>query len=87
MTTPYERQQAMVAVARFLEDMCQPKKTSGVPLAVRTRAFALLKHYPSYEHLMRMKFCLMCGLDMTTHQELRDPKSTNCIFCTPKEQP
>ena len=46
MTTPDERQRAMVEVGRFLFRLIDCKQTPRVPMAVRREAHRLAKHYP-----------------------------------------
>ena len=47
MTLPDERYRAILHTQQFLLELCQPQITARVPLAIRQRARALLKHYPS----------------------------------------
>ena len=46
MTTPDERQRAMVEVGKFLFRLIDCKATPRVPMAVRREAHRLAKHYP-----------------------------------------
>ena len=46
MTTPDERQRAMVEVGKFLFRLIDSKATPRVPMAVRREAHQLAKHYP-----------------------------------------
>lgn len=46
MTLPDERYRAVLAAARLLLDLCDPKKTPKVPKEIRDRARAYLRHYP-----------------------------------------
>lgn len=47
MTLPDQRYRAILHTQQFLLDLCQPKITARVPRAIRQRASALLRHYPS----------------------------------------
>ena len=47
MTVPRERTNAVIFTETFLYDLIDPKKTPRVPRAIRQRAHALLRHYPS----------------------------------------
>jgi hypothetical protein len=47
MTLPDERYRAMKCAEQFLLDLCDPKVTPKVPAAIRYRARATLKHYPT----------------------------------------
>lgn len=47
MTIPHERTRAVRLTREFLADLASPKKTRRVPLHIRKRALALLKHYPT----------------------------------------
>jgi len=47
MTLPIERTNAVLYTEQFLKDLMDPKKTPGVPRAVREEAQRLLRHYPS----------------------------------------
>ena len=47
MTVPRERTNAVMFTENFLYDLIDPKKTPRVPRAIRQRAHALLRHYPS----------------------------------------
>ena len=46
MTLPDERYRAVIAAERLLKDLCDPSVTPRVPRAVRSRASAVLRHYP-----------------------------------------
>ena len=46
MTLPDERYRAVLAAERLLKDLCDPSVTPRVPRAVRSRASAVLRHYP-----------------------------------------
>lgn len=46
MTLPDERYRAVRESRRFLEQLCNPTSTPGVPKIIRTQARALLRHYP-----------------------------------------
>jgi len=54
MTLPDERYAAIHNTERFLMNLCNPRLTPRVPRAVRQRAQALLKHYPSVWDLDRL---------------------------------
>lgn len=47
MTLPDERYRAVMSAQKFLFDLCDSKKTPRVPKAVRQRASAVLRHFPS----------------------------------------
>lgn len=51
MTTPQEDLKLFLDVRDFLEAVCQPRKTSGVPQQTRLRAYALLQRYPATSRL------------------------------------
>jgi hypothetical protein len=46
MTLPDERYRAVMWARNFLYDLCDPKKTPGVPKAIREQARSVLRHYP-----------------------------------------
>ena len=47
MTVPVERTNAVNFTGDFLSDLIDPKKTPGIPKAVRQQAHSILRHYPS----------------------------------------
>lgn len=47
MTIPFERTRALVSTKEFLEALLDPTATPKIPRAVRGRAKALLRHYPT----------------------------------------
>lgn len=47
MTLPDERYRAVMQSRELMYDLCDPKKTPGVPKIVRERARGALRHYPS----------------------------------------
>lgn len=47
MTLPDERYRAVLWARNFLFDLCDPKKTPGIPRTVRQQAQSILRHYPS----------------------------------------
>lgn len=47
MTLPDERYRAVLAAEQFLTDLLDSSKTPRVPRAIRQRARAVLRHYPS----------------------------------------
>lgn len=47
MTLPDERYRAVQWARNFLMDLCDPRKTKGVPRTVRDQARSILRHYPS----------------------------------------
>lgn len=47
MTTDHELFDSMRSVNEFLNDLMDPKKTPGMPKAIRLRAYAIGRHYPS----------------------------------------
>jgi len=47
MTLPDERYRSVLAAERLLKDLCDTAATPRVPRAVRDRARAVLRHYPS----------------------------------------
>ena len=51
MTLPFERFRAVTETERFLLNLSDPKVTPGVPKAIRERARALLRHYPTASDL------------------------------------
>jgi hypothetical protein len=46
MTLPNERFRAISKTRHFLGALCDPKRTPGVPSAIRDEARRCLKHYP-----------------------------------------
>lgn len=53
MTLPDERYRSVVWAKNFLYDLCDPKKTPGVPKNIREQARSILRHYPSEWDLNR----------------------------------
>lgn len=51
MTLPDERYRAVKFARNFLYDLCDPKKTPGVPKTVREQARVVLRHYPDDYHM------------------------------------
>ena len=52
MTLPDERYRAVLAAEKLLKDLLVAQRTPRVPAAIRERAAAVLRHYPSrYEML------------------------------------
>lgn len=47
MTLPDERYRSVKYARLFLYDLCDPKKTPGIPKSVRQQARSILRHYPS----------------------------------------
>lgn len=47
MTLPDERYRSVRWAREFLYELMDPKKTPGVPKALRGQAQAILRHYPS----------------------------------------
>jgi hypothetical protein len=47
MTLPSERFQSIARTRHFLAALCDPKRTPGVPSAIRDDARRCLKHYPT----------------------------------------
>jgi hypothetical protein len=47
MTLPDERYRAVRYARQFLQDLCDPKKTPGVPKIIRSQANGILRHYPN----------------------------------------
>jgi hypothetical protein len=54
MTLPDERYRSIHQAEQLLKDLCDRSKTPRVPKAVRARASAVLRHYPSQWDLDRM---------------------------------
>jgi hypothetical protein len=54
MTLPDERYHSLRRAESFLQDLCHPDQTPRVPRALRDRARAILRHYPSEYHLQRL---------------------------------
>jgi hypothetical protein len=46
MTLPDERYRAVRYARQFLQELCDPKKTPGVPKIIRSQASGILRHYP-----------------------------------------
>ena len=46
MTLPDERYRAVMMTRSFMYDLCDPKKTPGVPKTIRDQARSCLRHYP-----------------------------------------
>ena len=53
MTVPAERTRAVIQTREFLLDLITPKRTPGVPKAVRERARRCLRHYPGAYDMTR----------------------------------
>ncbi len=51
MTLPDERYRAVRTARNFLYDLCDPKKTPGVPRRIREQARGVLRHYPDDYHM------------------------------------
>jgi hypothetical protein len=47
MTLPDERYRSVRYARQFLQELCDPKKTPGVPKIIRSQANGILRHYPS----------------------------------------
>lgn len=47
MTLPDERSRAVKYAREFLRDLLNPKATPRIPLEIRRRARAVLKHFPA----------------------------------------
>ena len=47
MTLPDERNRAVRSAREFLTDLLRASKTPRVPRAIRERARAILRHYPT----------------------------------------
>lgn len=47
MTMPHERTRAVICAREFLRELADPTVTPGLPVAIRSRAQTLLRHYPS----------------------------------------
>lgn len=54
MTLPDERYRAVLWAKNFLYDLCDPKKTPGVPKVIRDQARSVLRHYPDEWHLQQV---------------------------------
>lgn len=46
MTMPDERYRAVLQARELMYDLCDPKKTPGLPKIIRDRARGALRHYP-----------------------------------------
>lgn len=55
MTLPDERYRSIHQAEQLLKDLCDRSKTPRVPKAVRARASAVLRHYPSQWDLKRLE--------------------------------
>lgn len=51
MTLNYERKNSLLAAKKLLLDLLDPKKTPRVPMAIRRRASAALRHFPWDMHI------------------------------------
>lgn len=51
MTLPDERYRAVRQARQFLLDLCDPRKTPGVPKIIRSQASSVLRHYPDDWHM------------------------------------
>jgi hypothetical protein len=47
MTLPDERFRAVRYARQFLLDLCDAKKTPGIPKIIRQQANSILRHYPN----------------------------------------
>jgi hypothetical protein len=54
MTIPIERYYSLANTQDFMLDLMDPKKTPGIPRAIRRRAASCLRHYPSDYYLQEM---------------------------------
>ena len=54
MTTTDERYQALRAGKKLIEELTDPGKTPRIPSLVRSRARAILKHYPNDYEIERI---------------------------------
>jgi hypothetical protein len=54
MTMPDERYRSLVRAGEFLTELCDAKKTPGVPLSVRQNARAVLRHFPDADSIRRL---------------------------------
>lgn len=53
MTLPDERYRSVMWARNFLYDLCDTKKTPGVPKSIRDQARTILRHYPSEWEMQR----------------------------------
>ena len=53
MTLPDERFRAVLSAKNFLRELCDPKKTPGVPKIIRSQASSVLRHYPDTWDMQR----------------------------------
>lgn len=53
MTLPNERRMAIIRTEDFLLSLLDPKKTPGVPKAIREEARRCLRHFPSKYYMDR----------------------------------
>lgn len=53
MTLPDERYRAVRQARQFLYDLCDAKKTPGIPKSIRSQAHSVLRHYPDDYHMTR----------------------------------
>ena len=51
MTLPDERYRAVRMAREFLYDLCDAKKTPGIPKRIRDQARGVLRHYPDDYHM------------------------------------
>lgn len=51
MTLPDERYRAVIMARNFLYDLCDSRKTPGVPKRIREQARGVLRHYPDDYHM------------------------------------
>jgi hypothetical protein len=47
MTLPDERYRAVMAAAKFMEELSYSSETPRIPLKIRQRARSILRHFPS----------------------------------------
>lgn len=74
MTIPIERYYSIANAQDFMLDLMDPKKTPGIPKAIRRRAASCLRHYPSDCYLYEMaKHCP----DLIQHPEIESNERTN----------
>lgn len=69
MSLSDEKYNALKQGKRLIEDLCDPGKTPRVPSAIRDRAKAALRHYPSD---IELDITVDCELELSEKKRVND---------------
>ena len=81
MTMPVERFRAIAKTRHFLGALCDPKRTPGIPSALRDEAARCLKHYPSASdmeeaiHGLRLAAQVFAAVEPIPRSRRRPPRT------------